>query len=139
MLNPDFLSSNSHILNSIEIVHETGGAVSLIQKQVEMLRQNYESTSSNLLQLLDIAKNNEGIFEKTKKLILELIVCRNLTDVVSMTEDTFKREFKADACKVLFFKENNQKNSRNHLFLKGANVRKTSTLCVPASSKGFDT
>ncbi len=56
---------------------------------------------------LDIAKNNEGIFEKTKKLILELIVCRNLTDVVSMTEDTFKREFQADACKVLFFKENN--------------------------------
>ena len=66
LLNPDFLSSNSHILNSIEIVHETGGAVSLIQKQVEMLRRNYESTSSNLLQLLDIAKNNEGIFEKTK-------------------------------------------------------------------------
>ena len=62
LLNPDFLSSNSNILNSIEIVHETGGAVSLIQKQVEMLRQNYESTSSNLLQLLDIAKNNEGIF-----------------------------------------------------------------------------
>ena len=83
LLNPDFLSSNSHILNSIEIVHETGGAVSLIQKQVEMLRRNYESTSSNLLQLLDIAKNNEGIFEKTKKLILELIVCRNLTDVAT--------------------------------------------------------
>ena len=37
LLNPDFLSSNSHILNSIEIVHETGGAVSLIQKQVKCL------------------------------------------------------------------------------------------------------
>ena len=24
VLNPDFLSNNSHILNSIEIVHETG-------------------------------------------------------------------------------------------------------------------
>ena len=38
VLNPDFLSSNSHILDSIEIVHKTGGAVSLIQKQVEVLR-----------------------------------------------------------------------------------------------------
>ena len=73
ILNPDFLSANSHILNSIEIVHETGGAVSLIQKQVEMLRNNYESTSSNLLQLLEIAKTNEGIFEKTKGLILESV------------------------------------------------------------------
>ena len=105
VLNPDFLSNNSHILNSIEIVHETGGAVSLIQKQVEMLRMNYESTSGNLLQLLEIAKMNEGIFEKTKKLILELIVCRNLTDIVSMTEETFMKEFNTDACKVLFFKE----------------------------------
>ena len=39
ILNHDFLSDNSHILNSIEIVHETGGAVSLIQKQVEMFRK----------------------------------------------------------------------------------------------------
>ena len=54
ILNPDFLSQNSKILNSIEIVHETGGAVSLIQKQVELLRKNYEFTSGNLLQIIDI-------------------------------------------------------------------------------------
>ena len=77
ILNPDFLKTNSHILNSVEIVHETGGAVSLIQKQVEMLRNNYESTSSNLLQLLDIAKNNEGIFEKTKQFVNQLLFLRS--------------------------------------------------------------
>ena len=49
LLNPDFLSKNSHILNALEIMHETGGAVSLIQKQVELLRENYNSTSNNLL------------------------------------------------------------------------------------------
>ena len=62
LLNPDFLSKNSHILNALEIVHETGGAVSLIQKQVELLRENYNSTSNNLLGLIEIAKNNENIF-----------------------------------------------------------------------------
>lgn len=106
VLNPDFLSNNSHILDSIEIVHKTGGAVSLIQKQVEVLRKNYESTSGNLLELLEIAKANEGIFEKTKKLILDLIVCKNLTDVIATTENSFLKKFQADACKVLFFKEN---------------------------------
>ena len=106
VLNPDFLSSNSHILDSIEIVHKTGGAVSLIQKQVEVLRKNYESTSGNLLELLEIAKTNEGIFEKTKELILDLIVCKNLTDVIATTENSFSNKFQADACKVLFFKEN---------------------------------
>ena len=106
LMNPNFLSNNSHILKSMEIVHETGGAVSLIQKQVEMLRKNYDSTSENLLQLLDIAKTNEGIFEKTKSLILELLVLRNLIDIVSATENFFIKEFDADSCKILFFKEN---------------------------------
>ena len=54
LLNPDFLSKNSHILNALEIVHETGGAVSLIQKQVELLRENYNSTSNNLLGLIAV-------------------------------------------------------------------------------------
>jgi len=104
LLNPEFLSDNSHILNSLEIVHETGGAVSLIQKQVEILRKNYESTSGNLLQLLEIASANEDIFEKTKKLILNLIVCKNLTEIVSVTEETFSKEFQSDSCKLLFSK-----------------------------------
>ena len=106
LLNPDFLSSNAHILNSLEIVHETGGAVSLIQKQVEILRKNYESTSGNLVQLLEIASTNEGIFDKTRKLILELIVCKNLTEIVFVTEETFIKDFQSDSCKILFFKDN---------------------------------
>ena len=68
VLNPDFLSNNSHILDSIEIVHKTGGAVSLIQKQVEVLRKNYESTSRNLLGLLEIAKLMKVFSKKLKNL-----------------------------------------------------------------------
>ena len=73
LFNPDFLSKNPEILNSIEVIHETGGAVSLIQRQVEMLRENYNSTTNNLLDLLSIAKANEEIFSQTKELILDLI------------------------------------------------------------------
>lgn len=106
LLNPDFLSKNSHILNALEIVHETGGAVSLIQKQVELLRENYNSTSNNLLGLIEIAKNNENIFIRTKKLILDLILCKNSTDIISLTERRFEKNFQADKCKLIFFREN---------------------------------
>ena len=106
LLNPDFLSKNSHILNTLEIVHETGGAVSLIQKQVELLRENYNSTSNNLLGLIEIAKNNESIFLRTKDLILDLILCKNSIDIISLTERRFEGKFQADKCKLLFFREN---------------------------------
>ena len=107
ILNPDFLTTNSHILNALEIAHETGGAVSLIQKQVEVLRENYDSTSKNLIKLIRIAEENEKIFEKTKTLILDLIVCKSFTDIVSKTEETFLKEFNSDFCKLIFFKKNN--------------------------------
>ena len=106
LLNPDFLSKNSHILNTLEIVHETGGAVSLIQKQVELLRENYNSTSNNLLGLIEIAKNNENIFLRTKDLILDLILCKNAVDIISLTERRFEGKFQADKCKLIFFREN---------------------------------
>ena len=106
ILNPDFLKTNSHILNAIEIIHETGGAVSLIQRQVEMLRKNYDSTSENLIKLIKIAEENEKIFEKTKTLILDLILSKTLTEIVSKTEETFLKDFSSDFCKLIFFKKN---------------------------------
>ena len=73
ILNPNFLTNNPEVLNSLEVIHETGGAVSLIQKQVEVLRENYNATTNNLLGLLSVAKNNEEIFNETQQLILDLI------------------------------------------------------------------
>ncbi len=38
ILNPDFLIENPQVLDSIKIVHDSVVSVSLIQKQVEILR-----------------------------------------------------------------------------------------------------
>ena len=62
ILNPDFLVENPQVLSSLRVVHDSGAAVSLIQKQVEILRENYNTTSNSLLNFLEEAKNNEKIF-----------------------------------------------------------------------------
>ena len=105
ILNPNFLTDNPEVLNSLEVIHETGGAVSLIQKQVEVLRENYNATTNNLLGLLSVAKNNEEIFNETQQLILDLISSENATDIVGKTELTFEKQFHATKCRVFFFKE----------------------------------
>ena len=78
ILNPNFFKENPEVLNSIEIVHDSGAAVSLIEKQVELLRSNYNSTTDKLIEILGIAKNNEDIFSLTKKLIISLIGTKNI-------------------------------------------------------------
>ena len=79
ILNPNFFRENPEVLNSIEIVHESGAAVSLIQRQVELLRTDYNSTTDKLMELLENAKNNDDIFILTKKLVLDLIDASNLS------------------------------------------------------------
>jgi uncharacterized protein len=105
LFNPDFLSKNPEILNSIEVIHETGGAVSLIQRQVEILRENYNSTTNNLLDLLSIAKSNEEIFSQTKKLILSLIEAKSIVEIAERIEYVFESQFNATKCRLVFFKD----------------------------------
>jgi len=105
LINPDFLSKNPQVLNSVEVIHETGGAVSLIQRQVEVLRENYNSTTNNLLDLLSIAKENEEIFSQTKELILALIEIKSIAEIVEKIEYVFEKEFHATRCRLIFFKE----------------------------------
>ena len=45
ILNPNFFKENPEVLNSLEIVHESRAAVSLIQRQDELLRTDYNSTT----------------------------------------------------------------------------------------------
>ena len=105
ILNPDFFKENPEVLSSIEIVHESGAAVSLIQKQVELLRSNYNATTDELMKLLGIAKTNENIFSLTKKLIIELIDASNTGELVNILENGFESDFGAKTSRLLFFTE----------------------------------
>ena len=108
ILNPNFFKENPEVLNSIEIVHDSGAAVSLIQRQVELLRTDYNSTTDKLMELLANAKNNDDIFILTKKLILDLIDASNIEEITVLLEKRFKKDFGADASRLLFFTKSNK-------------------------------
>lgn len=107
LANPEFLVNNPGVLNSLEIVHDSGVAVSLIQKQVENLRANYNLTTNHFLNLIEIAKGNENIFLETKRLILSLIETSNLKELILTTEKSFVTTFKATRSKLIFYSDSN--------------------------------
>ena len=115
ILNPNFFKEHPEVLNSIEIVHESGAAVSLIQRQVELLRTDYNTTTDRLMELLANAKNNDDIFNLTKKLILDLINARNLEEITSILEERFKKDFGADESRLIFFSESNKNIPRGRV------------------------
>ena len=103
ILNPGFFDENPEVLNSLKIVHDSGAAVSLIEKQVEYLRSNYNSTTDKLLSLLENAKNNEDLFFLTQKLLLSLIDAENIKEIIKLIEKAFKKDFGAKESRLIFF------------------------------------
>ena len=131
ILNPDFFKENPEVLSSIEIVHESGAAVSLIQKQVELLRSNYNATTDELMKLLGIAKTNENIFSLTKKLIIELVDASNTGELVNILENGFESDFGAKTSRLLFFTDSPKNLPKDRIRSPSEAKKKLETLLKP--------
>jgi len=69
----DFFQRHPEILSELNLPHETGRAVSLIERQVAILRDRNMQMRRRMSELMQAAKDNEELFEKTRTLTLELL------------------------------------------------------------------
>ena len=56
---PDFFERNSKLLSLLRLPHETGGTVSLVERQVSMLRQKELKLERQLKELIEVARDND--------------------------------------------------------------------------------
>lgn len=103
--NPDILTRHPELLAVLEVTHQSGGAVSLIERQVAVLRQQIQSQENRLCELMDVARDNESLAETCHRLAVDLLSTHDVDDVVSIVLDTFKTELSADYAVVKLFSE----------------------------------
>lgn len=103
-LNPDFFNQNSDVLPRLRIPHHTGGAISLIEKQVSVLRGKCATLESSLHDLISVARDNEQLHQRLHTLIQELISASTLNDVFALTRDSLVDNFNADDVRLLLIK-----------------------------------
>ncbi len=97
---PDFLLRHPEVLESIELPHESGSAISLIEKQVERLRGQNNKLSRQLGQLVKVASDNEQLMTCLHHLTLELMVIEDLGLFFDRLSLALKSEFNADILNV---------------------------------------
>lgn len=102
---PDFFVDHPGLLAELELPHESGSAVSLVERQVAVLRDRNMDMRHRLSHLLDNARDNDRLFDKTKRLILELLDGRDLGDVVDALHYSFDKEFGIHFTRLLLFGE----------------------------------
>jgi uncharacterized protein YigA (DUF484 family) len=94
--NPSFLDQNTDILETLVLPHDSGKAVSLVERQVGVLRDRNKEMRSRLDNMLQTAHDNDLLFEKTKRLVLNLLEAKNLAALVEAVYDSLGKDFGID-------------------------------------------
>ena len=96
--NPDFFTNHPELVSELKVPHpNTGSAVSLIEHQVELLRQQNTKTQKRLDELVQIARENDRLSKNIHLLTMDLMGARNLIDVFSIIDESLRKDFSADA------------------------------------------
>lgn len=102
----DFFERHPALLRTLQIPHESGAAVSLIERQVESLREQVHHYQSHLEELVNVARENEALQERMHRLTLALIDAASFEEVMNALEDELHDDFKADAMELRLFSNN---------------------------------
>ena len=84
--NPDFFIDHPEAIEHLEIKHESGEAVSFIEKQVEFIKSKNLATSTQLKEFILNAKANELLFTKVKNLISIILNTEDLENLLTATD-----------------------------------------------------
>jgi hypothetical protein len=90
---PDFLERHPRLLTHLQFSHEVEGGVSLVERQVKVLREKNRELQGRLIDMLSAAQTNEQLLSKCIRLTLCLIDCQSLAQMVNTLHDVLRREF----------------------------------------------
>jgi hypothetical protein len=102
-LHPEFFIDHDELIPELRIPHQRGDTVSLVERQVKLLRERNVEMRHRLAQLMDVARDNDRLFDKTRRLVLDLLDAGSLEEVVSCVEDSLRREFQVPFVSLILF------------------------------------
>ena len=101
--NPDFFERHLDLLADMLLPHQPQGAISLIERQVSVLRDQKHDLKHRLQQLTDHARQNEDLSTRLNKLILDLLDADDFVDLLALIQERLKSDFEADAVVIRLF------------------------------------
>ena len=104
--NPDFFVQHEELLPALRIPHQRGDTVSLVERQMKILRERNIEMRHKLSHLMDVARDNDRLFEKTRRLILALMDATSLEETVIAVEDSLRQDFQVPFVSLILFSDN---------------------------------
>jgi len=115
----DFFERHSTVLEKLRLPHARGSAtVSLVERQVDVLRERHKALEQRLQELVAVARTNEQLGEKVHRLARRLIGAREREAVVAVVESALREDFNARNSVLIVFGTPRPQNSRGGTFLR---------------------
>ena len=91
--NPDFFNRYPELLVAMRLPHQERGAVSLVERRQEILRQRVSQLEEEITALMNTATRNEKIFQFNTVLCFKLLACVELGELREVLSEGLKHEF----------------------------------------------
>lgn len=96
----NFFLRHPELLKRIRITHETGQAVSLFEHKLRLLENESARYQSHLMELVEVARENERLNQRLHQLTLRLIEANTLHDIVDCLKEELRARFQAEVVEV---------------------------------------
>lgn len=103
--NPGFFLEYPEVLKQIQVPHVTGDAISLVERQMELLREQNQKTQKQLHELVEIARENEELARRMHSLSLTLMDAADPAEIFETLYDNLRQNFRVDHVAVRLFAE----------------------------------
>ncbi len=100
---PDFFERHSTLLSSLNLPHGSSGTVSLVERQVAVLRQKDMKLERQLKELIEVARANDLLAAKIHELTMQLLDASDLHRTVAVIEEAMRSGFDADHAVLVLF------------------------------------
>lgn len=102
---PDFFVRHDELLRELRLPHDSGRAISLVERQVHLFREQRDTLQRELYDLIAIARQNDRLFEKSKRLLMQLLEAQSLAEIAMVIDDSIRNDFGLDAASLVLIGE----------------------------------
>lgn len=100
---PGFFERHPQLLETLRLPHARGASVSLIERQVEVLRDKNQQLESRLVALVQVARANEALVGKIHQLTRRLLATTDRQSVINQLRRSLVEDFQLPDCALLLF------------------------------------
>lgn len=92
MSNPEFFLGHALLLHDLQIPHESGAAVSLVERQVLALREKNQEFENKLREMVDAVHDNQRLQLSLHRLAVSLFAADSLDDMLAIIDDELRHK-----------------------------------------------